>query len=217
MLLNKSILIECLKFDGDLKEGQFSGYASVFGNKDAHSDIIMPGAYAKALDNPERPTAMFFNHNSWDMPVGKWLSLEEDDHGLLVKGELTPGMTQSNDLLAAMRHGTVKGMSVGFSMGAGDYEKNDVGGYNIHNIPVLHEISLTPMPANTKASVNSLKSIRQIDNIRDAEKTLRDVGFSKSEAMAFISRLIALKDAGDPAVSDDDELLKHFENFSFIK
>lgn len=215
--INKSLTIECLKFEGDgLTDGQFSGYASVFNNKDAHNDIILPGAYSKALENNERPVAMFFNHDQGDVPVGKWLSIDQDDHGLKVTGELTPGLSKSADILASMRHGTIKGMSVGFSMGKDDYTDNEYGGMNIKSIPLLREISLTPFPANTKAEVTALKSIQNIATIRDAEKALRESGFSKAEAVAFISRLTSLKNSGDPT-QEEDELLKCFENFSFIK
>lgn len=217
--VTKHLHITSLKTEGDgLQDRQFSGYASVFGNKDAHNDVIMKGAYATALANKNYPTAMHFNHDTFQVPVGKWLEMHEDDHGLFVKGELTPGLAAADDLHAAMKHGTVDGMSVGFSMGKDDYEDNDQGGWNIKNIPELREISLTPRPANTSAKVTSLKSIENIASIREAEKTLRDAGFSKSEATAFISRLTSLKTSGDPGPEDDDlqEMAKLFNDFSFI-
>ena len=33
----------------DLTEGQFIGYASVFGNVDAHGDVIASGAFTRTL------------------------------------------------------------------------------------------------------------------------------------------------------------------------
>ncbi len=44
-----------LDFSFDIKaleteqEGLFEGYASIFGNKDSHSDIVMPGAFSESL------------------------------------------------------------------------------------------------------------------------------------------------------------------------
>jgi phage head maturation protease len=67
-----------IKFTGDGKQGIFEGYASVFNNTDSDGDIILPGAFKNALANQTRKVAMFFNHKTWELPVGKWDSLAED-------------------------------------------------------------------------------------------------------------------------------------------
>lgn len=110
-----------IKFAGDGQQGIFEGYASVFGNTDSDGDIILPGAFKKTLETQSRKVAMFFNHRQWEIPVGKWDSIQEDSKGLLVRGQLTPGHSGANDLKAAMRHGTVDGMSVGFAVTKDDY------------------------------------------------------------------------------------------------
>ena len=116
-----------IKFSSDGKAGVFEGYASVFDVIDSDGDIMLPGAYKKALASQSRKVGMFFNHQTWEMPVGKWQRLEEDSKGLIVVGELTPGMSASNDLRAAMEHKTVEGMSVGFTVTKDDYNIIDTG------------------------------------------------------------------------------------------
>lgn len=177
-----------IKFSGDGKQGIFEGYASVFNNTDSDGDIILPGAFKNALTNQSRKVAMFFNHKTWDLPVGKWDSLAEDDKGLYVRGQLTPGHSGATDLKAAMQHGTVDGMSVGFSVTKDDYSLG-TSGRIFKNIAALREISVCTFPANELAGVSAMKSVDGIETIRDVESWLRDsVGLTKSQAVGFIAR-----------------------------
>ncbi|HBU1001462.1 TPA: HK97 family phage prohead protease, partial [Klebsiella pneumoniae] len=73
-----------IKFIGDGSKGTFEGYASVFNNTDADGDIILPGAFAGVIANQSRKVAMFFNHQTRAIPVGKWDAMHEDDKGLFV-------------------------------------------------------------------------------------------------------------------------------------
>ena len=111
-MLHKTLaLADCeVKLAGD--SATFAGYASVFGGVDSYGDTILRGAFDGTLTRNGRPK-MFYNHE-WDMPIGKWLKVKEDDHGLWVEGELTPGNQASEDVRAALKHGTVDGLSIGY-------------------------------------------------------------------------------------------------------
>ncbi|MGK9537108.1 HK97 family phage prohead protease, partial [Salmonella enterica subsp. enterica] len=85
-------------------------------------------------------------------------TLEEDSKGLIVIGELTPGMSASNDLRAAMEHKTVEGMSVGFTVTKDDYTIIDTG-RAFKNVQALREISICTFPANEQATIDSMKSM----------------------------------------------------------
>ncbi|MGO2711592.1 HK97 family phage prohead protease [Pseudomonas helleri] len=177
-----------IKFSSDGKVGVFEGYASVFDVIDSDGDIILPGAYKKALATQSRQVGMFFNHQTWELPVGKWQNLEEDSKGLIVIGELTPGLSVSNDLRAAMERKTVEGMSVGFTVTKDDYALIDTG-RAFKNVQALREISICTFPANEQATIESMKSMESIATIRDVEHWLRDsAGLSKSQALGFIAR-----------------------------
>ncbi|MBD1589661.1 HK97 family phage prohead protease [Pseudomonas typographi] len=178
-----------IKFAGGGTQGIFEGYASVFGVVDADGDIILPGAFKKTLETQSRQVGMFYNHRTWEIPVGKWLEMSEDTKGLLVRGELTKGHSGASDLKAAMEHGTVGGMSIGFSAAKDDFDLISTG-RAFKSMQRLGEISICTFPANEQATVASLKSMEGITTIRDAEHWLRDVaGVSKSEAQAFIARI----------------------------
>ncbi|MEG1653459.1 MAG: HK97 family phage prohead protease, partial [Hafnia sp.] len=101
----------------------------------------------------------------------------------------TPGHSGASDLKAAMLHGTVEGMSVGFSVTKDDYTLASNGGRIFKNISALREISVCTFPANELAGVSAIKSINGIETIRDVENWLRDsVGLSKSQAVGFIAQ-----------------------------
>ena len=61
------------------------------------------------------------------MPVGKWMVAKEDDHGLYVEGELTPSLRLAEDVRAAMKHGTIDGLSIGGYVERGDYDETESG------------------------------------------------------------------------------------------
>ena len=191
-----------LKLDGETR--RFKGYASTFNGNDEYGDTILPGAYAKTLKDFGLPK-MFFGHK-WDLPIGKWVSAEQDEKGLLVEGELTAGNPQADAVLAALKHGTVDGLSIGFRLKSGDYDEKQGGGRLIKSVSRLFEISIVSFPADGNARVTEVRSedINDIKTIRDFECFLRDAGgFSRSTAAAIVAKAKQLTKAqGDP---DADE------------
>lgn len=194
MLLRKTLSLSNveLKLEGD--SGKFAGYASVFGGVDSYGDTIVKGAFESSLRKNGKPK-MFFNH-LWDIPIGKWTKAVEDDHGLYVEGELTPGLSKSADVHAAMKHGTLDGLSIGGYLKKGDYEETE-GGRVIRKWSSLMEVSPVVFPADGAARIDlsSVKSadvaeaIEGIESIRDFERFLRDAGgLSKGAATALVAR-----------------------------
>ncbi len=212
MLIHKTLSLNsvALKMDGEA-EGTFSGYASVFGGVDSYGDTIVKGAFKKTL--AKGMPKMFFNHN-WDMPVGKWLSAEEDDKGLFVRGQLTPDLSLAKEVRAAMRHETLDGLSIGGYLRRGDYEEDDEGNRKITNWSELVEVSPVVFPADQAARIDAgsvksaelLSAIDEVESIRDLERFLRDAGsFSKGAAVALVARAKKiLTVAGDPDQSELD-------------
>lgn len=198
-----------IKLDGD--SGRFTGYASVFGGVDAYGDTIVRGAYAYTLKHNGKPR-MFFNHNSDALPVGRWLVAKEDDHGLYVEGEFTPGNPMAEAVRASLKHGVVDGLSVGFYMKSGDYEMLDDGRRIINRISNLVEVSVVTFPADTAARID-LESVKanygealdEIESIKDLERFLRDAGgFSKGLALALVSRAKVILGRSDSGATDAD-------------
>jgi HK97 family phage prohead protease len=206
MLLRKHLLLSdvSLKLASD-GAGTFEGYASVFGGVDSYGDTIIKGAFESTLRTNGLPK-MFFQHD-WGMPIGKWTSAEEDDKGLYVKGELTPGLALAGDVHAALKHGTLDGLSIGGYVKQGDYDTTETGRV-IRKWSRLVEVSPVVFPADPAAKIDSetvkgaefLEAIQAVESIRDLESLLRDAaGLSKGAATALVARAKAiLAPQGEP-------------------
>jgi uncharacterized protein len=222
MLLKKTLSLSAvdLKMDGDT--GRFKGYASVFGVVDRHGDTIVKGAFESTLRKNGKPR-MFYNH-AWDMPVGKWVVAKEDDHGLYVEGELTPSLRLAEDVRAAMKHGTIDGLSIGGYIERGDYDETESGRV-IREWSSLIEVSPVVFPANGAARADAsemkggealVKLIEKIETIKELESFLRDAGgLSKGAALALTARakvVFGLRDAGheDAEAKAMEELAHRF-------
>lgn len=200
---HKALALESAHFKLQSDSGGFVGYASTFGNVDSYGDTIVKGAYADTLKSHGMPK-MFFNHDAAAVPIGKWVEAKEDDYGLLLTGEFTPGNALAQEVKAALQHGTLDSMSIGYMLKKGDYETTDTG-RTIKKIARLAETSIVTFPADSFARVD-LTSVKNIDfetllpdckTERDIEKLLRDSGLGKWEAMAIVSRVKAIFDERD--------------------
>lgn len=189
----------------DDKEMSFTGYGAVFNNIDSYGDVIMPGAFQNSLaqlKSSGMQLPMLLNHGGMGlsaddmMPIGVWPGLAEDGVGLAVEGKLakTQRAVESYELL---KMGAITGMSIGYI--AKKFEartRPEDPKRRLIEID-LKEVSLVTFPANGKARVSSVKSGL---TIRDAERALRDVGFSREEAKALVASgfnaVTPLRDAG---------------------
>lgn len=215
MLIRKTLSLNDVDLKVDGATGTFSGYASVFGGTDTYGDTILRGAFTSTLRQNGKPK-MFWNHD-WNMPIGKWTGVKEDEHGLLVEGELTPGLTLSEDVKAALKHGTLDGLSIGGYLKKGDYDETE-NGRVIRKWSHLMEVSPVVFPADGAARIDlaSVKSdlfqhIDGIESVRDLEGFLRDAGgLSKGAAVALVARAKeVLQATGEPLPTDTEA--KHWE------
>lgn len=176
-----------IKFNGAAFE--FSGYASMFGGIDSYGDTIELGAYENTLKNRERPVKMMFNHAA--PVIGKWTKIKEDDKGLYVEGELTPGHSKATDVFASLKHGAIDGLSIGYRVK--DYEHLNDGRRLLKEIDLV-EISVVEEPADLAARVAEVKSALETANsLKEVESLLRDVGgFSRVDAKHLVSKINSL-------------------------
>ena len=204
--------------------GLFEGYASVFGGIDSFGDTIMKGAYTDTIKDRDHPVLMLYGHSSMNV-VGKWIHMEEDDTGLYVQGEFTPSHQLASDVYASCKHGAISGMSIGFRIPEGGSEEIEGGGRRISRVD-LEEISIVAFPADDGARVATVKAmaddIKDIKSLRELESFLREAGFSRSMAKAFISqnRSIYQREADDileqaKAMERDQEWLRNLTEKRF--
>lgn len=163
----------------------FAGYASVFGSVDSYGDTVAKGAFKTFLES-RMSVPMLFGHSP-NQPIGKWLRMEEDDKGLYVEGEFTPGNRNAQDIAASVKHGAISGLSIGFM--DRDSEALEGGGRLLKDID-LREVSVVTFPAEQLAQITSVKSrLDHLESLKDCEAFLRDAGMSRTEAAGFISRI----------------------------
>lgn len=217
-MLTKNISLKDVQVKFEDESGIFSGYASVFNGVDSYNDTILPGAYKKVLK--EETPKMFFNHNANALPIGKWIELQEDGNGLFVRGELTPGNPEAEAVKAALKHGTLDGLSIGYSLDHDGYTEKADGGRDIKEIKRLYEISVVTFPADKAARISEVKSedIDEIKSIRDLENFLREAGgFSKSNAQALVAKAKSLISVQRDAEKDEKAMQEVLERVNRLR
>ena len=190
-----------------LEEGSIEGYASVFGGVDSYGDTIEKTAFDNVIKSGQKPL-MFYQHNRWSIPIGVWEELSVDEKGLKVKGRLNLELAEAREVYSALKFGSLNGMSIGFRMKDKDYEYDDEDICHIKNISELLEISIVNFPADKEARIDNVKSEdRDLNDIRDCEHYLRELGISKKMAQKLISVVKSAKSAvSDSQKSEDAKL-----------
>ena len=183
-------------------DGKFTGYGSVFGEVDSYRDVVMPGAFIESLEAHKlkgRKVPMLWQHNT-RQPIGVYSEVREDDHGLCVEGEINMDVQLGREAHALMKQGALTGLSIGYDTVR---EEWDNAGMLRKLFKVdLWEISPVTFPAGDTARVTSVKSIEALTTLSEFEKHLRDAGFTKAEATAFVSRLKATPKRSDSAEAE---------------
>ena len=175
--------------DDEDKEGRFSGYASVFGNKDLGNDVVEKGAFASSLRKKSpKQIKMLFMHKT-DEPIGVYEKMEEDEMGLRVEGKLALGTQRGKEVYELMKMGAIDGLSIGYRVDAKGYNYDDDGKKRrLKNVDLM-EISAVTFPMNPKARVRKVKGAEC--TIREWEELLRDVGgLSRNESKVGAKALV---------------------------
>jgi HK97 family phage prohead protease len=197
-----------LKFaapDADTKTMTFSGYGARFGNVDSYGDIIAPGAFTKSLAAHEAAGTMpmmFFNHDAFAMPIGKWHKMSEDDTGLLVEGELIDTAT-GRDAYVALKSGAITGLSIGFRVTGYEIEGKN---RTITEVDLL-EVSAVTFPANDLARVSDVKSTKGEEPMTDEDlvETLKEAGFDDEAVKNLFESRKAAEDTEEEAEDEEEK------------
>ena len=182
-----------IKATGD--DGSIEGYGSVFGERDSYDDVIAVGAFVESLKAHKAAStmpAMLWQHDG-SKPIGIWTEMLEDSKGLRIKGQLALETTLGKEAHALLKMGALNGLSIGFISKQWGYDR-DTDVRTLTEVD-LWEVSLVTFPANGKARVTNVKAADDLAAPKDAERHLRDAGFSKSDATAFVSRVMRMGEA----------------------
>lgn len=202
-------------FDYDVKAvsdtGQFSGYASVFGNVDSYNEVVAAGAFAESLADLSakgRGLPTLWQHRIGE-PIGNWdmASLKEDDAGLFGSGELWLDESPYARIAhRGMKSRSITGLSIGYYVR--DSSKDQKTGIVTLKKLDLVEISIVTTPANDDARIATVKLERgERLTLREFEEHMRELGYSK-RAVDVIARhgFKRLLDGGDADTSASDAI-----------
>ena len=160
--------------------GGFTGYASRFLNIDRQGDMILPGAYAKALPEfLDDGGVILADHVNKTMAVAAILrDASEDKSGLLVSGGFSATETGQR-LRQLLKEKAVNKMSIsfmaaskkvkeadihaiwrrhGYQPSSGQMQLSKSGANLISDVNEILEVSFVPIPANREAGIVSVKS-----------------------------------------------------------
>lgn len=190
-------------------DGTIEGYGSVFGVRDNYDDVVAAGAFAaslKAHKSASTMPAMLWQHDA-NEPIGVWTEMVEDATGLRIKGQLALDTTRGKEAHALLKLRALNGLSIGFISKQWAYDREtDVR--TLTEID-LWEVSLVTFPANEKARVTDVKAAADdLAAPKDAERILRDAGFSKADATAFVSRVMRMGEERSDSVDSTAQALK---------
>lgn len=168
--------------DVDSNKRQVAVYLSTFDQIDADNDMIKKGAFAKSISErgPESTSnrkIAFLRHHDWDWPIGKWLSLEEDDKGLFAVGELGRS-TKGNDAFLDYEDGIIREHSIGFQYMADkirwiDDNSKEEGGYWMVSEVKLYEGSAVTFGANEYTNVVDV--VKGENRVEVADKIAKEI------------------------------------------
>jgi HK97 family phage prohead protease len=174
-------------------DGTIEGYGSVFGVRDDYDDVIAAGAFVESMKAHKAAgtmPAMLWQHSA-EEPIGVWSEMVEDAKGLRVKGQLALETVRGKEAHALLKLGALNGLSIGFMSKQWTYDR-ETEVRTLTEID-LWEVSLVTFPANSKARVTNVKaSADEVATPKDAERILREAGFSKADATGLVSRVMRL-------------------------
>ncbi len=138
----------------DLKEGEFRGVASVFGNQ---INTFMPtfierGAFAKSIRQAGRRGFPVLWQHDVKAPVGRTLAVQETERGLEIRGRLSDTQL-GRDARTLLRDKVLDGLSIGFTPVKWRMEETKDGLRRHLEEVQLFEISLVTFPADSQARV----------------------------------------------------------------
>lgn len=167
--MNRLISSLEFKFGTGAAQGEFEGYAAVFGTRHASGDTVVPGAFKAGL--AERKAAgrlhppMYANHG-WrlggpSLPIGVWNAVDEDDKGLAVAGRISGMETEfGRQVFALVKDNALSRLSIGYRIRPGGvkYGKKPEEPKRTLSALDLFDISLVDDGDDPGAALHSLKS-----------------------------------------------------------
>jgi Escherichia/Staphylococcus phage prohead protease len=148
------------KIDQVGEAGEFTGYASTFGEVDLGGDVIEKGSFRKTLRESQGRIPILDHHDP-TRQIGWNLEAQEDDRGLLVRGLLDLNVRVARErhslMKMAVQVGGRTGLSIGFRAIKEEPDRKNPLIRRLKEIQ-LFEYSVVTFPMNPEARVTTIKA-----------------------------------------------------------
>lgn len=205
------------EMEGKADGGTVTGYAATFDREpDSYGDVIAPGAFTEtlkrwaALNEQGKYIPLLYGHNAFDPDynIGRIVSAEEDERGLLVTAEFDADNPKAQYVRKLVQEGRVYQFSFAFDvLSSGETELDEDHKANELRKLELYEISLVQIPANQHATVEDVKSATKAGrrNSKADTAALEAISEHVAAIQDIVSGLMADSEpSGDEGTSDDD-------------
>lgn len=153
----------------DDEQGLIEAYGSVFSNIDQGNDVVDKGSFKRTIKNSKARidakkanflATMLWNHDTEHfLPIGGWYDLEEDDHGLLGKGQIVVETQLGRDVYMLIKKKVINEFSIGYEvMPGGSYYEKGTGVRHLTELR-LWEISPVVWAMNQEALLVGVKNM----------------------------------------------------------
>jgi uncharacterized protein len=132
---------------GDAGALVIHGYASIWGVADLNGDVTAKGAFVDSLRQTGAAGVRMLHQHETRAVVGVWDEIQEDEHGLFVRGRIADWSADARYAQALSRAGALDGLSIGFRTARARKE----GRLRVVSGVELWEVSLVTFPMLPRA------------------------------------------------------------------
>lgn len=177
-----------VRFDAE-ESGGFTALAVPYDQAanigDAYLERFAPGA----IDTVEN-VPIFYGHDYTRLPIGLAVSGEERADGYAFNAEFTPGIQLAAEVRAALAHGTLNKVSVGFQ----PIEQTREGNTITRTKVAIREISIVPFPAYSGAEIQEVReALPSVQTDNETESEAMENTISELDVRAAIDDLAELR------------------------
>ncbi|EHM6953364.1 HK97 family phage prohead protease [Vibrio parahaemolyticus] len=187
----KNLDIRIKSFDDEGEEGTFTAYANVKWVIDRARDVTIDNSFKW---DTERLPKMLVNHD-FKQVCGVWLSLEEDEKGLKVRGKFALNTTLGRETYELVKMGALDSLSIGYIVKRERFDSRSNINY-LEEIDI-REVSIVTFECNQASLIESVKS----DELKLNYKSIDEQSIPEQIEQACI-------DAITPTVEEEKESIE---------
>ncbi|MNQ79416.1 Caudovirus prohead protease [compost metagenome] len=138
--------------------GEFTCYGNIFNVVDEAQEVTLPGCFTESIEHYKELGTMpifLFDHDQYNV-MGKWIEIEEDETGLLLKGKFNLENPEAQLKYIQLKNKDIQSFSIGYTCDEGDYEVRD-GACYLKKV-TLYEVSLVVFACNDRSLLIDIKN-----------------------------------------------------------